>query len=269
VPLFVHWPAGNLDKGRDADQLCAHIDVLPTLMDLCDLTRPDGPPIDGVSLAPVICGDKDVLRDRILFVHSQRIAHPQKWRKTAVMTPRWRLVNGKELYDIQADPGQKSDIASAHPDVMRDLSAAYDKWWESLRPTFSEYVRIGLGANADNPARLMSHDWLVEDQKDSAWHQGHVQRGHLASGPWAVQVTRDGRYRFDLCRWPRHLGQAMECKHARLRIGDAEVEKDIPLTATYARFELDLQTGPAMLQTWLTNAQEQEHGAYFVWVERL
>jgi arylsulfatase A-like enzyme len=269
VPLFIHWPARNLNKGRDADQLCAHIDTLPTLMDLCGLKCPDGPPIDGTSLAPVILGDKYALRDRTLFVHSQRVAHPQKWRKTAVMTQRWRLVNGKELYDIQVDPGQKDDIASDHPSVMRKLSQAYDKWWESLKPTFSEYVRIGLGSQADNPTCLMSHDWLVEDQKDSAWHQGNVKRGHLASGPWAVQITRDGRYRFDLCRWPKHLAQAMECKHARLRIGDAEVDKDILLNATYARFELDLKAGPAMLQTWLTNEQDQQHGAYFVWVERL
>jgi len=269
VPLFIHWPDGNLDKGRDADQLCAHIDVLPTLVGLCGLERPDGPAIDGTSLVPMILGGKQSLRDRTLFVHSQRIAHPEKWRKTAVMTERWRLVNGKELYDIQRDPGQKTDIAGEHPDVMRELSAAYEKWWESLKPTFSEYVRIGLGSDADNPTRLMSHDWLVEDQRDSAWHQGNVQRGHLASGPWAVQITRDGRYRFDLCRWPRHLEQAMECKHARLRIGDVDVDKDIPLNATHARFELDLKAGPAMLQTWLTNAQDQQHGAYFVWVERL
>jgi len=61
----------------------------------------------------------------------------------------------------------------------------------------------------------------------------------------------------------------MECKHARLRIGDVKVEKDISPGATRARFELDLKAGPAMLQTWLTNEQGKEHGAYFVWVERL
>jgi len=269
VPLFVHWPAGDLIEGRDADQLCAHIDVLPTLADLCDLKKPQGPPVDGTSLRPILYGDTGTLRDRILFVHSQRIANPERWRKTAVMTDRWRLVNGTELYDIQADPGQQHDVAADHPDVMAKLKVAYDRWWESLRPTFSEHVRIGLGADADNPTRLMAHDWLVEDQRESAWHQGHVDRGHIGNGPWAVQVTQSGRYRFDLCRWPKHLDQAMKCKHAKLRIGDADVEKDIPLDATRARFELDLQAGPAMLQTWLTNEEGQQHGAYFVWVERL
>ena len=269
VPLFVHWPQGGLTEGRDVDQLSAHIDVLPTLADLCGIERPSGPPIDGTSLRPVLYGDTEALRDRTLFVHSQRIAHPQKWRKTAVMTQRWRLVNGSELYNIQADPGQQNNVAAVHPDVMAGLTAAYDRWWDSLEPTFSHYVRIGLGAEADNPTRLMSHDWVVEDQKDSPWHQNHVSRGYVANGPWAVQVMRTGRYRIDLYRWPRHLNQAMGCTHAKLKIGAIEQKKDIPLDATHARFELDLAAGPAMLQAWLTNEQGQEHGAYFIWVERL
>ena len=44
--------------------------------------------------------------ERTLFVHSQRIDHPEKWRKSAVMTDRWRLINGAELYDMAADPGK-------------------------------------------------------------------------------------------------------------------------------------------------------------------
>lgn len=268
VPLFVHWPKGNLTEGRDVNRLCAHIDVLPTLADLCKLKRPKGPAVDGTSLRPALYGDADALGDRTLFVHSQRIAHPKKWRKTAVMTQKWRLVNGTELYDIQADPGQKDNVAADHPDVMASLTRAYDAWWESLKPTFSEYVRIGLGSDADNPTRLMSHDWLVEDQRDSAWHQNHIKRGTVANGPWAVQVVRDGRYRIDLCRWPRHLHRPMKCTHAKVRIGNVEQEKDIPLEAVRATFELDLKAGPAMLQTWLTNEQDQQHGAYIVWVER-
>ena len=35
------------------------------------------------------------------------------------MTQRWRLVNGEELYDIQTDPGQKTDVASDHPDIVQ------------------------------------------------------------------------------------------------------------------------------------------------------
>ncbi|MBK8091271.1 MAG: arylsulfatase [Verrucomicrobiaceae bacterium] len=44
------------------------------------------------------------------------------------LTPHW------QLFDLQADPGQKTDVASAHPDVVKKLSTAYVAWWESVQP---------------------------------------------------------------------------------------------------------------------------------------
>ena len=39
-----------------------------------------------------------------------------------------------ELYDLTADPGEKTDVAAAHPDVVRELDAAYDRWWAEVLP---------------------------------------------------------------------------------------------------------------------------------------
>jgi arylsulfatase A-like enzyme len=47
VPLFIHWPAGGVAKGRDVDALAGHIDLLPTLLELCGL-----PPIDPAHAPP-------------------------------------------------------------------------------------------------------------------------------------------------------------------------------------------------------------------------
>ena len=46
---------------------------------------------------------------------------PIKWRKSAVMTDRWRLVNGKELFRLEDDPKQSSDIASQYPKIYERL----------------------------------------------------------------------------------------------------------------------------------------------------
>ncbi|MCB1080177.1 MAG: sulfatase-like hydrolase/transferase, partial [Verrucomicrobiae bacterium] len=46
VPLFVRWPA-RLRTPRTVTQLASHIDILPTLMDLCGVERPVGLPLDG------------------------------------------------------------------------------------------------------------------------------------------------------------------------------------------------------------------------------
>ncbi|QDT63488.1 arylsulfatase [Calycomorphotria hydatis] len=268
VPFFVHWPAKGWNEGRDVDQLTAHIDVRPTLVDLLELQEPSGPVSDGTSLKSILNGDTESLRDRTLFVHSQRIPQPVKWKTTAVMTERWRLVNAKELYDIQKDPGQKKNLARQHPDVVAELSGEYDQWWESLKPTFDEHVRISIGADEENPVMLMSHDIMTEKGL-SPWSQGMVEAGFVNNGPWAINVEQAGTYRIDLYRWPQHLDRAAECKHARLTVGDVEVSQPMSLEDSHASFQVELPAGPAMLQTWLTRPNDVECTAYFVTAERL
>ncbi|MFZ5832153.1 MAG: arylsulfatase, partial [Planctomycetota bacterium] len=161
VPFFVHWPAKGWTEGRDVDSLCMAYDILPTFIELCGLKAPDGYRFDGVSLAPLLLGQEKSLPDRVCFTDSQRVRDPIKWRQSATMTGRWRLINGEELYDIQTDPGQKNDIADDHPDVVARLRKAYEAWWADLEPSFREDVRIVVGNPAENPSRLTSHDWLT------------------------------------------------------------------------------------------------------------
>ena len=50
------------------------------------------------------------------------------------MTDRWRLVNGRELFDMEADPGQKTNVIADHPEVAKAMLDAYDAWWKATRP---------------------------------------------------------------------------------------------------------------------------------------
>ncbi|MBM4081115.1 MAG: arylsulfatase, partial [Planctomycetes bacterium] len=106
VPFLVRWPAGGLNGGRDIAEMSLHIDLLPTFIDLCGLKPPPGVVFDGLSLAPLLRGERAALPgDRFEFVqYRQSTEAPDKWTN-AVMTRRWRLVRGQELYDIKADPG--------------------------------------------------------------------------------------------------------------------------------------------------------------------
>jgi arylsulfatase A-like enzyme len=51
-PGFIHWPKGGMTGGRDVNQLCSFTDVLPTLIDLCELKLPVAAHFDGVNLTP-------------------------------------------------------------------------------------------------------------------------------------------------------------------------------------------------------------------------
>ena len=269
VPCFFYWPEGQLTGGRDVDQLTAHIDMAPTLQELCGLKRPSGPTLDGASLVAALRGDRKTLRSRTLLVHSQRVPDPIKWRKSAVMTERWRLVNGKQLFDIKADPGQKADVAKGNPDRVSELRGSYEEWWTSLSKSFAEPVRIALGTDAEPRTQLHPHDWHVTNQRRSSWHQNHVRNGHLGNGFWAVDVTRGGSYEITLRRWPEHEDRPLASKKAHLKIAGVDRSADVTEGATAVSFKVDLKPGPTRLQTTMTLADGKTRGAYFAYVRRL
>ena len=268
VPFFIRWPGGGLEGGRDVDQLAAHVDVMPTLLQLCGVKRESGPPTDGASLVSVLNGDDEALRDRTLFVHSQRLEHVVKWRKSAVMTDRWRLVNGKELYDIRADHSQNSDVASANPEVVQRLTAAYESWWKSLSPVFDDYVRITLGDDAENPVRLTCHDWHTGD-KPVPWNQRAVSNDPTHNGWWAVRVQAPGRYRFRLRMRPGGVTYDLPAGTAQLQIAEIDRTQPVNEGSLYADFEAELKPGDYRLQTELVAEDGKKRGAYFVDVRRL
>jgi arylsulfatase A-like enzyme len=122
VPFFMHWPAGGYTESRNIDTLTANIDFLPTLCDLCNvpISNDAMARINGTSLKPLIEDATDE-SDRVIVTDSQRVEHPQKWRKSATMSNRWRLINGEELYDIKKDPEQRNDVANQPPEAVAEL----------------------------------------------------------------------------------------------------------------------------------------------------
>lgn len=266
VPLFIRWPGGGIGGGRDVAALTAHIDVLPTLLELCGVEHQPARPIDGISLAAALREQAQPVPERTLFVHSQRIELPEKWRQSAVMTDQWRLINGSELYDVHRDPAQQQNVADAHVDVVKSLRDDYERWWTSLTPAFDAQVRIVLGNDAENPATLTCHDWHSDDVP---WNQGAIQRDPPANGYWSVEIEQAGRYAFTLRSRPAGVDHPLSAERARVRIGDVEAQADVSAEDSAVTLTVDLQAGPAKLQTWLEPDGGPSRGAYFVTVERL
>jgi arylsulfatase A-like enzyme len=291
VPLFIRWPAGGLGGGVDVDELVTHMDLLPTLIQLCGLDAPAGTTFDGLNVASLLAGERDWLPDRTIFVqYRQNTDPPAKW-ENAVMTRRWRLIRGQELYDIKADPGQRVDIAQHYPEVVDRLRQAHEAWWAEVSPRLDEYCPISVGNDAENPTRLNAMDVMG----DVAWHQGHIVMAQKSTGRWAVDVGRAGRYRFSLRRWPEELGLPIDdallneqvdtiapyggggfvCRtirptQATLQLFDQEETAGVPEGTTEVTFELLLErTGATQLEAWFVGADGEMQGAYYVYVERL
>ncbi|MDQ6701169.1 MAG: arylsulfatase, partial [Acidobacteriota bacterium] len=155
VPCFVRWPAGGLRGPRDIGVPAQVQDILPTIADLCGLKDTRGASFDGTSLAGLLKGAAS-LPDRTLVVQYGQIL--KKW-DACVIWRNWRLVKGEELYDIQTDPGQKSDVAAQHADVLKKMRDYYEAWWARRAPTLRDFAPISIGAEQENPVMLCSSDW--------------------------------------------------------------------------------------------------------------
>jgi len=284
TPLFMHWPAAGFNEGWDVNQLTANVDMLPTLIDLCGLKEPEDVTFSGVSIKPLLMGQTEDWPDRVVVTDSQRIEYPIKWRKSATMTSRWRLINGVELYDILADPEQRNDIAKDHPDVVQELRKHYEGWWELVSASFDDDCPIVLGSEYEKESRLTSHDWHGEQ---CAWNQGQIRQGLDCNGYWIVEIDKDGDYEFELRRWPKeedkamtdgipgkitdwyHGGNALDLKTARIKIGDREQTGAIDPEAKGVKFTFSLKSGITRLQTYLSNEDGLSIGAYYVYVKRV
>ncbi|MEM7397095.1 MAG: sulfatase-like hydrolase/transferase, partial [Verrucomicrobiota bacterium] len=224
VPFLMRWPAGGLTGGRDVAKLTAHIDILPTLTEICGLKHTPARKLDGMSIQPLLSGKADTWPARTLVVESQRIETPQKGRKNSVMTDKWRLVDNKELYDMTTDPGQAKNVAAAHPEVVKSLNAHYDQWWESVSERHGEYCPLVIGAENQGPSVITAHDWHGQQVP---WNQRHVRSGAAGNGYWSIKVEREGHFSVALRRWPlevdkpirdAHDGQAINVQLASLKI---------------------------------------------------
>ncbi len=295
VPFFVRWPNGKLEGGRDINQLTAHVDILPTFIELLNLKKPADIKFDGRSLVPLLKGQTDKWPDRILVTDSQRIRDPEKWRKSAVMSSQWRLINGKELYDIKTDPGQKEDLADAHPDEVKKFRQAYEDWWSSMVESFKDDVEIVVGNDKENPATLTAHDWFLHKEYSPWNHSGIRSQKGAKTGFWNIKVDQPGRYKIELRRWPIEAGFAIgtdvppgidvpgvpayrttpgkgfNAITASLTIGDTRKQKAIsrPKETPGVSFELELKAGETKLSGVFTDAKGNELGAYYAYVTRL
>ena len=306
VPFFMHWPAGGYTEEQFVKPITAHVDVVPTLIDLCEVEAPADVKFDGVTLRPLLeSADTSNWPDRILVTDSQRVKDPIKWRKSAVMTSDWRLVSdaGKDgkpkhqLFSIKSDPGQTSDVIADYPEVAARLKNFYNEWWAELQPTFGDPARITIGNPAENPSRLTCHDWITTQL--CPWNQKHIRDGENKpnnTGFWYLDIETPGDYEIELRRWPAEgevvdkaitaaippgepvpgtaafrtaPGVSVAAKTASIEIAGETMLQEIPDGASSVTFKLALNKGPAELTALFTGPNGEKTGAYYAYVKKL
>ncbi|MEK9517559.1 MAG: sulfatase-like hydrolase/transferase, partial [Flavobacteriaceae bacterium] len=236
VPFFMRYPS-RFSGNREMDQMAAHIDLLPTLSQLCGAPLPRDRKIDGRSFVPALEGK--ALTERSFFSYWTR-KFPEKYNNVALQRGNYKLV-GKtdfdakiedfELYNLKADPFEKTNLIAQDKEKATSLKTAMDAFISELStsPNLVEPPRIAVGTPHENPVYLNRND---AGGQRGIWNQEEVfsfWKVDLEKGIYNLKFKflkpLDGGGQMFL-----ELGQSIFKKHNPQAKTDLLVWKEVPLS---------------------------------------
>jgi arylsulfatase A-like enzyme len=129
--MIIRWP-GHTRPGAQDDTPVLSTDFFPTMLTMAGLSPSSGVPLDGADLTPALQETGEVDRDA-LFWHFPHYHGSGNRPCGAVRMGRWKLLEwfedgALELYDLEADPGERRNLAEEDPDRARALLERLRAW---------------------------------------------------------------------------------------------------------------------------------------------
>lgn len=220
-PLWIKWPE-KFTQGREvSDNVAADIDIMPTLLDACELGTPEAFEFDGRSLLPQILETDKTLPERPLVIQWHRGATPVKHHHFMVRQGKWKLLNPSnplearldsrnyELYDLDNDPGETTNVIKEYEDKSVELLNIYNSWLKDvtetrLRDRGTPYILVDR--EKENPLVLT---W--QNRISKSWN-------YAEEGFWKTHFEHSGRCDVRL-EFPLDFDRDLANWEARLTIG--------------------------------------------------
>lgn len=258
VPCAIRWSGRIAPQRRDS--IAGVQDVMPTLVEACGIQPPVQPEYDGVSLWPQLTGTASANPDRRIILQWQAHHPPRPYHNIAVIGQRYKLVEAQgrskalsegeleiELFDIPKDPGETTNIADQHPDLVESMKADYRRWFQEMKKAHNWQAPDIVVGHLEST--VLTWQDLVPGEPEKA-----------IPGFWGVNVEKPGAYSasFELQEMMPFGKQAT----VHLQIGDKTYEKIAHIEEYEVRFEsLNLKAGRARISAWyeldgkMTNAR--------------
>lgn len=133
-PLIAKWP-GKIAAGSSCDELVIGMDFYPTFLELADIALRPEEHKDGVSIAPLLTGEKSDLERDTLYWHYPHYHRTKPYG--AIREGDWKLIEffegGRlELFDLGADPFEKVNLAERKTEKAAELLKKLREWRESV-----------------------------------------------------------------------------------------------------------------------------------------
>jgi len=203
-PMVVHWPRGIKARGETRTQFHHVIDVVPTILEACRISEPKvvngipQKPVEGVSMLYSFddAGAKGRRAIQYFELATNRAIYHDGWVACSRYGLPW-LTAGRgdgfleapwELYHVDEDFSQATDLAAANPEKLKALQASfleeakkYDVF--PLDPRFSERMDPRLRIAGEPPSSWTYHGnsvWLPEPIGPQLFPRGHTMTAELA-----------------------------------------------------------------------------------------
>ncbi len=193
VPFILHWPA-KITEPRVSDVSVNAMDLFPTLSEIIGALLTQDRKYDGESLMPLLDGEPLARSSDAPFYYynceNLQAVRVTDWKlhlpREAAQVPFWEKnkaffgLEAPVLYDLSADPGESTDVAAQHPEVVDQLMALAEETREDL----GEYLERGSGQRPTGTvipdAPIISHekDWGMVDGAVSGGIAEERQRRH-------------------------------------------------------------------------------------------
>ena len=217
VPLWVRWK-GHFPSNKVVTQLADHIDIFPTILDLCKVPIPGSLAIDGRSLEPLLYGQDKQWQKRNLYTYFNG--------NGSIRNDRYRLTVSKDnqlkLYDLIADPSQLFDLGHVKQRIRDELFGFYQTWLMDVAPPednppvevgHAEQPTIHLpatsGTLSGNFKYKNTHGWAYD------WAVNWLSPDDAIS--WEIKVVNKGSYE---CFLQYQVTEENEGAILKITIGD-------------------------------------------------
>ncbi|EMB13628.1 sulfatase-like hydrolase/transferase [Rhodopirellula europaea] len=253
VPCFIRWP-GKI-KPQTIFQIAAHVDLLPTLAQWCDIPVTTEKPLDGRSLAKLIRDGSDAeLDDRSILTYRPNQLQLQKFGKAAVRTNTHRLTIEKSkvsLFDMTNDPGQTTDVASSDPELTKQLRSQIEEYVQEITPSITAVrpVPIEPMRSVFVPAVDAKPEGGVGFADEISWAHSWIDRWSSPQDRihWPIHVKEAGRYEIVI-----HYVCDSDSAAVVLTTGNQKVTTNLPRFAmkSVVRPDLDSKATPRRMLTF-------------------
>ena len=189
VPFYLSYPKIH-DAGLDIDNFSAHIDVLPSLLDLCDIETPKNIKIDGKNFL------NKSREERSFFSYWTRKS-PELYQNMSLNKGNYKLVGNTnydspierfELFDIDNDPYEMENLIENKKELAIQMKLEMDNIYNELinSKNIKNKPRIIIGSEFENPTYLNRND--ASGQR-GIWAQNEI------FGFWRIKAL-SGKYNF-------------------------------------------------------------------------